>query len=158
MAKIVIFKKSKKDDSGNYRPVIFITVPGKIMGKFMFGAIEKHLKDNEAVGHSQHKFTRRRCCLTNLFSFYDKVAHLVDQGNQVGTILLNFIKAFDSFSPYFSGKMSSIWPGKTSWVSTWWMRQVQRIIINAVRSSQRPVTSGASWLHLRISSLQCFYK
>ncbi|GAB0182329.1 mitochondrial enolase superfamily member 1 [Grus japonensis] len=49
-----IFKNGKKDDPGNYRPVSLTSVPGKIMEKIMLGVIEKHLKDNAVIGHSQH--------------------------------------------------------------------------------------------------------
>ncbi|GAB0184565.1 mitochondrial enolase superfamily member 1 [Grus japonensis] len=77
---VPVFKKGKKDDPGNYRPVSLTSVPGKIMEKIMLGVIEKHLKDNAVIGHSQHRFVRGRACLTNLVSFYNKVTHLVDQG------------------------------------------------------------------------------
>lgn len=52
------FKKDKKDDLGNYRPVSLTSVPGKIVGKVILGVIEKHLRDNSVIGHSQHRFTR----------------------------------------------------------------------------------------------------
>ncbi|GAB0206625.1 mitochondrial enolase superfamily member 1 [Grus japonensis] len=91
LANIVpVFKKGKKEDPGTYRPVSLTSVPGKIMEKIMLGVIEKHLKDNAVIGHSQHGFVRGRACLTNLVSFYDKVAHLVDQGKPVDVIFFRF--------------------------------------------------------------------
>lgn len=64
-----IFKKGKKDDPGNYMPVTLTGVPGKIMEKVTLGLSEKHSRDNAVVGHSQHRFTRGKSCLTNLISF-----------------------------------------------------------------------------------------
>jgi len=55
-------------------------MPGKIMEKIVLGVTEKHESDNGVIGHNQHRVMRRRSCLTNLISFYDKVTHLVDQG------------------------------------------------------------------------------
>jgi len=37
-----------------------------------------------------------RSCLTNLISFYDQITHLVNEGNTVDVIYLDFSKAFDT--------------------------------------------------------------
>ncbi|RMC21685.1 hypothetical protein DUI87_02553 [Hirundo rustica rustica] len=46
-----------------------------------------------ATDHSQHGFMRGKSSLTNFISFYDKVAHLVDQGKPVDVIFGDFSKA-----------------------------------------------------------------
>ncbi|KAJ7420798.1 hypothetical protein BTVI_20301 [Pitangus sulphuratus] len=59
LAKVVlIFKRCKKEDPGNYRPVSLTSASGKDMEKITLGGIEKHLKDNAVIGHSQHGFMR----------------------------------------------------------------------------------------------------
>ncbi|RMC20264.1 hypothetical protein DUI87_01110 [Hirundo rustica rustica] len=65
------------------------------MEKIILGAIEKHLKDNTVIGHSQHGFIRGKSCLSNIISSNDKVTHIVDQGKRFDEIFLNFSKAFD---------------------------------------------------------------
>ena len=75
-----IFKKGKKDNPGNYRPVRLISVHGKIMEKIILEVIEKHLKYNTVTGHSQHGLMRERSCLTSFISFQDMVTYLIDQG------------------------------------------------------------------------------
>jgi len=39
-----------------------------------------------------------RSCLTNLFSFYDKMTYLVDERKAVDVVYLDFSKAFDTVS------------------------------------------------------------
>ena len=63
LANIVPIFKSKKEDPSNHRPVSLTSVPGKIMEKIMLGVIEKHLKDNVVIGHSQHRFMRGKFLL-----------------------------------------------------------------------------------------------
>ena len=101
---VPVFRKGKKEDPGNYRPVSLTSVLGKIMEKVILAVIKKHLRDNTDVAYSQHRFTRGRSSLTNLNSFYDKVTQLVDQGKPVNVIFLDFSKAFDTISQYPPGQ------------------------------------------------------
>lgn len=39
-----------------------------------------------------------RSCLTNQFSFYDKMTHLVNEGEAMGVVYLDFNKVFDAVS------------------------------------------------------------
>ena len=47
---------------------------------------------------SQYGFMKGRCCLTHLISFSDKVTCLVDEGEVVDVVYLDFSKAFDTIS------------------------------------------------------------
>ncbi|KAF1517059.1 hypothetical protein FQV20_0009580, partial [Eudyptula albosignata] len=93
-----IYKKGRKEDPGNYRPVSLTSVPGKIMERFILRALTRHERDNQGIRPSQRGFTRGRSCLTNLISFYDQVTRLVDEGKAVDVVYLDFSKAFDTVS------------------------------------------------------------
>ncbi|TRZ09655.1 hypothetical protein HGM15179_017452 [Zosterops borbonicus] len=74
LANIVpIFKKAKKEDPRNYKPVHLTSVPGKTMQKIIMRYIEKHMEKNTVIGHSQHSFMREKSSLSNPISFNDKV-------------------------------------------------------------------------------------
>jgi len=66
-----IFKKGKKEDPGNYRPVSLISIPGKMMEELVLEVIIKQVEEKKVIRSSQHVFTKRKSCLTNLIAFYD---------------------------------------------------------------------------------------
>ncbi|KAK4806171.1 hypothetical protein QYF61_001094 [Mycteria americana] len=140
-----IFKKDRKEDLGNYRPVSLTSVPGKLMEKIILSAITWHVENNQGIKPSQHGFRKGRSCLTNLTSFYDKVTRLVDEGKAVDVVYLDFSKAFDtvSHSILLEKLAAHGLDGRTlRWVKNWLDGQAQRVVVNGVYSSWRPVTSG----------------
>jgi len=93
----LIYKKGRKQDPWNNRPVRLTSVPGKIMERFTLSALTGHGKDNQGIRPSQHGFMKGSSCLTNLISCYDQVTRLVDDGKAVDVVYLDFRKAFNTF-------------------------------------------------------------
>jgi len=91
-----IYKKGRKEDARNYRPVSLTSVPRKIMKQFILSALTGHVKDNQGIRPSQHGFMKGRSCLTNLVSFYDQVTCLVNEGKAMDVVYLDFSQAFDT--------------------------------------------------------------
>jgi len=56
----LVFKKGKKEDSGNYRLVSLISVPRKVMQQILLEPISRHTNDQKVTGNSQHGFTKEK--------------------------------------------------------------------------------------------------
>lgn len=59
---IPIFKKDKKENSENYRPISFILIPRKDI-IIVLEIISKHVKDRKVVGSSHCGFIKGRTIL-----------------------------------------------------------------------------------------------
>jgi len=94
-----IYRKGQKEDPGNYRPVSLTLVPGKVMEQIILSVVTQHSQDSQVIRPSQHGFMKGRSCLTNQISCYDQLTSLVDEGEAVGVVYLDFSKAFDTFLP-----------------------------------------------------------
>ncbi|CAM4611583.1 unnamed protein product [Caretta caretta] len=153
---VPIFKKGKKEDSGNYRPVSLTSVPGKIMEQVLKESILKHLEERKVIRNSQHGFTKGKSCLTNLIAFYDEITGSVDEGKAVDVLFLDLGKAMDvlflDFSKAFDTVSHSILASKLKkygldewtirWIESWLHCRAQRVVINSALSSWQPVSSG----------------
>ena len=138
-----IYKKGRKEDLGNYKPVSLTSVPGKAM-EIILGEITRHVCGIQGIRPSQHGFMKGRRCLTNLISFYCWVTRLVDEGEAVDVVYLDFSKAFDAVSHSILGKLAARDLDRYTlpWVRNWLEGCAQWVVVSGVKSSWRPVKSG----------------
>ncbi|GAB0187868.1 probable carboxypeptidase X1 [Grus japonensis] len=93
-----VFKKGKKKDPGNYRPVGLTSIPGKVMEQLILGVINEYVEEKVVIRSGQHGFTKGKSCLTNPIAFYDGMTSWVDEGRPVDVVYLDFSKAFGTVS------------------------------------------------------------
>jgi ribonucleases P/MRP protein subunit RPP40 len=140
-----LFKKGKKSDAQNYRPVSMTSLICKIMESILKDAIMSHLDKLSLIRDSQHGFTRGRSCLTNLLEFLEKITLELDEGKPVDLIYLDFAKAFDKV-PYerlFRKLMAHGIGGEIlKWIQGWLTGRRQKVSINKTYSNWRDVLSG----------------
>ncbi|PKU38401.1 rna-directed dna polymerase from mobile element jockey- hypothetical protein [Limosa lapponica baueri] len=145
-AKVIpVFKKGKKEDPGNYRPVSVTSIPGKMMERLILGVISKHMQEKKAIRSSQHGFTKGKSWLTNLIAFYDGMTGWIDEGRAVDVVYLDFSKAFDTVShSILIGKLRKcgLEEWTVRWIENWLKDRAQRVVIRGTESSWRSVTRG----------------
>ncbi|CAM4632634.1 unnamed protein product [Caretta caretta] len=142
---VPIFKKGKKEDPGNYRPVSLTSVPGKIMEQVLKESILKHLEERKVIRNSRHGFTKGKSCLTNLIALYDEITGSVDEGKAVDMLILDYSKAFDTVShSILASKLKKYGLDEWTirWIESWLDHRAQRVVINGSMSSWQPVSSG----------------
>lgn len=77
---IPIYRKSRREELRELQTVSLAWVPGKIV-KIFLGTVGRSLRNNAAIRHRQHGFTKLKSCIANLILF-DKVTHVVVKGKE----------------------------------------------------------------------------
>jgi hypothetical protein len=140
-----IFKKGAKNNPGNYRPVSLTSQVGKLCEKIIKDEVVKHLESNKLITDSQHGFRNKKSCLTNLLEFCENIAGVIDDGDPIDIVYLDFQKAFDKV-PHVRllsklkahGVGGQVW----DWVKEWLFMRKQRVVVNGAQSEWTEVFSG----------------
>ena len=138
-------KKGSKNQSTNYRPVSLTSQVCKMMESIIRDSILRHLEKYHLIKESQHGFTNRKSCLTNLLTFMDDITKMTDLGNSVDILYLDFSKAFDTV-PHkrlvHKLKMHGITGKISDWITGWLTGRRQRVKLNGRYSDWCSVSSG----------------
>jgi len=115
------------------------------MKQFILSTLTGLVKDNKGIRPSQQGFMKGRSCLTNMISYYDQMTHLAGEGKAVDVVYLDVSKAFDTVShSILLEKLAAHGLDGTAlrWIKNWLNGQAQRVVVNGVKSTWWPVTSG----------------
>ena len=142
---VPIFKKGKKNMSGNYWPVSLTSVTCKILEGLVRQKLVEHLTDNNLVTDYQHGFVSGRSCSTNLLAVLDAWTETLENEGCVDTVYLDFAKAFNTV-PHerLLRKLSGLGVhGKIlTWIRSFLSGRTQRVIVDGEESEWKDVVSG----------------
>ena len=90
-----VFKGGAKSDPSNYRPISILPTVSKLFEKH----VNKHLMNNlnkyKLIHESQSGFRQKHSCQTSLVKLLDQWMACIDKGDLVGSLFIDFCKAFD---------------------------------------------------------------
>lgn len=93
---MLLFKMGGNQDSWNYGWISLTRLPEKLLEQIINQSICKNLEDERVITSCRHGLIKNKQCQTNFISFFDGVNSLVDKGNVVDLIHLNFTKTFEA--------------------------------------------------------------
>ena len=140
-----IFKKGKKSDPHNYRPVSLTSAVCKLMETVIRDEIVNHVENQNLPSPAQHGFRSHRSCSIQLIEVIHDWANSLDDNTPVDSIYLDSRKAFDSvpFERLLAKLHAYGIRGKIhQWIRDFLHNRKQTVVINTKPSDWVPVPSG----------------
>ena len=140
-----IYKKGKKNDPGNYRPVSLTSVISKIMESLVRDAMVEHLIKNGLFTDDQHGFVPDRNCITQLLICMEEWTQMVENGDCFDVIYTDFSKAFDSVPHerlFLKLESLGIKGDILNWIKSFLRGRTQCVRVDGAYSSWKDVVSG----------------
>lgn len=140
-----IFKKGKRNDPGNYRPVSLTCVVCKLMETIVREEVMEHMKSNKLFSRRQFGFLPGRSTVLQLVQVIDDWVQIMEEGGVVDVIYCDFMKAFDKV-PHKrlieKVKSYNIGVKCVKWIEEFLKDRRQRVLVNGICSDWSGVTSG----------------
>ena len=90
-----MFKKGDKHDKSNYRPISILPVLPKIIKRHVSEHAKNYLDFKKLLYERQSGFRKDHSCEIALTALVDDWITAIDKNEVVGTVFLDFSKAFD---------------------------------------------------------------
>lgn len=95
---IPVFKKGNKDRVTNYRPISILSSFSKLIEKLFCNRLNNYLTKFNLINSCQFGFRSGSSTSLALISLLDYVKHSLDKSLFVGSVFLDFTKAFDTIN------------------------------------------------------------
>lgn len=135
--------KGSSNIPNNYRPISLTSVVCKVMESIIVDKIKAHCMPSIFPG--QHAYLEGKSTVTQLLeTLYDWTLS-IDQGHVIDVLYLDIAKAFDSVS--HTKLISKLYKNGIcglllDWIKAFLSGRDQRVVIDGIASSYKPVTSG----------------
>ena len=92
---VPIYKKGDKYSCNNYRPVSILSCISKLLERLVADQLMCFINRNNVLYENQSGFRKLYSCQSTLIKLTDEWLKHIDNGNMIGTLLIDLSKAFD---------------------------------------------------------------
>ena len=140
-----IFKKDRRSDPSNYRPVSLTSIVCKTFEHILVSQIMNHLETHQILCPNQFGFRTKHSCESQLLLTIHDFSHYMNNRTQVDIGILDFSKAFDKVAhsrlvqklEYYGIRGKPL-----QWIKSFLSNRLQRVVVEGSYSTSCKVTSG----------------
>ena len=137
-----VFKKDKRSDPLNYRPISLTSIVCKIFEHIVASQVTNHLETNNILCSNQFGFRTGHSCESQLLLTIDDFACALNNKLQVDIGILDLSKAFNKVPHVKLLKKLGIRGSIPQWFKSFLTNRSQCVVIEGYYSSSSKVTSG----------------
>ena len=106
---VILFKKRDKEDPGNYRGIMLLSVVGKVFCKILNDHLVQYLDKSGKIHERQAGFRASSCCIDNIFTLNELIQGRLKEGKKTFAFFLIFKKHMLQFGVMACGLSYGIW-------------------------------------------------
>ena len=140
-----IHKGGSRAEPSQYRPISLTSHIIKVMERMLRKQIVGFLEINEKMDPNQHGSRGKRSCLSQLLEHHLEILDMLERGENVDLVYLDFAKAFDKCDINLllhKTKALGITGKVGRWIHSFLIQRKQNIIVNGTKSKDSNVLSG----------------
>jgi len=140
-----IFKKGKRQDVNNYRPISIIPAVAKVFEQIIYDQFFKYLNDNDLLVSCQYGFSSLHSTLTSLLEASNSWSVNIDNGLINGVIFIDLKKAFDTIDHKTLLRKLACYGidyRALKWFDSYLSKCQQKCVVNGELSGSHAVTCG----------------
>ena len=140
-----IHKGGSRTESSQYRPISLTSHIIKVMERIPRKQIVGFLEQNEMMDPKQHGSRAKRSCLSQLIEHHLEIRNMLEGGENVDLVYLDFFKAFDKCDInilILKVKALGITGKVGRWINSFLTNRKQIVVVNGTKSREYNVASG----------------